>query len=272
MSASAPAPAPAETATLADVAGGADLAAATNASAPVPAPVPARTDDLITLDDTAVFTHACKIVIIGDAGVGKTAITKRFKDGQFSNPPATINIDFVQKIVAKRGSSHVIKMQLWDTAGQERYHATVVNYFRGVQIAIVVYSVTQLSSFSSVQKWVDSVRNESPAVRIWLVGNKCDVDDAPIVTPSGAIEQRVIKTDEGVARAQICNADERSGPTLSFLETSAKSGANIDALFSSIASAIVSDSTLSTTLPRAPITLTHDMFDPEVAPRRRCPC
>jgi small GTP-binding protein len=75
---------------------------------------------------------------------------------------------------------------LWDTAGQERFKALIPNYIRDTSVAIIVYDVTNRSSFKSVQKWIDDVKNQrGEGVIVALLANKIDIEDRDITEVEG---------------------------------------------------------------------------------------
>nr|CDJ85642.1 Ras domain containing protein [Haemonchus contortus] len=120
-----------------------------------------------------------KVIIVGDAGVGKTCLSFRFCCGRFpEHTEATIGVDFRERsCVIER---ELLKVQLWDTAGQERYrHSIVAHYYRNVNAVVFVYDVTSPSSFASLRSWISECeRNGLTAdcdVPRILIGNKCDL-------------------------------------------------------------------------------------------------
>ncbi|KAM3723170.1 Ras-related protein [Dirofilaria immitis] len=120
-----------------------------------------------------------KVIILGDAGVGKTCLSFRFCNGRFpAQTEATIGVDFRERSVAIDGE--LIRLQLWDTAGQERYRQSIVShYYRNVNAVVFVYDVSNPSSFHSLNDWISECRkhsvsstNNTPHI---LIGNKCDL-------------------------------------------------------------------------------------------------
>ncbi|KAK5975515.1 hypothetical protein GCK32_006916 [Trichostrongylus colubriformis] len=120
-----------------------------------------------------------KVIIVGDAGVGKTCLSFRFCCGRFpEHTEATIGVDFRERCcVIER---ELLKVQLWDTAGQERYrHSIVAHYYRNVNAVVFVYDVTSPSSFNSLRSWISECEKngltaDCDVPRI-LIGNKCDL-------------------------------------------------------------------------------------------------
>jgi Ras-related protein Rab-1A len=139
------------------------------------------------MDRTRVEKYdACfKVIVIGNSGVGKTCIVRRYVDNLFSQSfITTIGIDFkIQKVI--RDDKH-IKLQIWDTAGQERFRTITASYYRGCDAVVLVYDVTDRDSFESVSNWALSLSrhvDEKCIVKI-LVGNKMDNEKARKVTYS----------------------------------------------------------------------------------------
>lgn len=131
---------------------------------------------------------------------------------------ATIGIDFLSKTMYL--DDRTVRLQLWDTAGQERFRSLIPSYIRDSSVAVVVYDVTNAKTFEQTRKWVDDVRSERGSdVIIVLVGNKTDLGDKREVTPQ-----------QGEEEAKKHN--------LMFIETSAKLGHNVKALFRRIAQAL----------------------------------
>jgi Ras-related protein Rab-6A len=131
---------------------------------------------------------------------------------------ATIGIDFLSKTMYLE--DRTVRLQLWDTAGQERFRSLIPSYIRDSSVAVVVYDVSSRSSFQNVTRWIEEVRAERGSdVVIALVGNKTDL-----------VDRREVSVEEGDQRA-------REQDVL-FVETSAKAGFNVKALFRKIAAAL----------------------------------
>ena len=157
-----------------------------------------------------------KLVFLGDQGVGKTSIITRFMYDTFDTSyQATIGIDFLSKTMYLE--DRTVRLQLWDTAGQERFRSLIPSYIRDSSVAVVVYDITNRKSFSNTSKWIEDVRAErGDDVVIMLVGNKTDMS-----------ERRQVSIEEAEKKAQ---ADQ-----VKCIETSAKEGYNIKALFRKLA-------------------------------------
>lgn len=160
-----------------------------------------------------------KLVFLGDQGVGKTSIITRFMYDSFDkNYQATIGIDFLSKTMYLE--DRTVRLQLWDTAGQERFRSLIPSYIRDSSVAVVVYDITNRASFLNTSKWIEDVRNErGNDVIIVLVGNKTDLS-----------ERRQVSVEEG--------EDKATKESIMFIESSAKAGFNIKALFKKLATAL----------------------------------
>jgi small GTP-binding protein len=166
--------------------------------------------------DAAVPTYTeeatFKFILVGDASVGKTAICKRFCQGQFDpDEPQTIAVEFGSKVV--RVGDRKVKLNIWDTAGQEKFRSMTRAYFRSSSAAFLVFDVANRASFASADLWLKDAQKLTPSnsVKI-LVGNKADLAAA-----------RAVSRQEAEAFA------EKNG--LAYFETSALSGERIEDAF-----------------------------------------
>lgn len=161
-----------------------------------------------------------KLVFLGDQSVGKTSIITRFMYDNFDRHyQATIGIDFLSKTMYLE--DRTVRLQLWDTAGQERFRSLIPSYIRDSSVAVVVYDVSNKTSFLNTAKWVEDVRAErGNDVVICLVGNKTDLGN----------DKRQVSTEEGEERARKDN--------LMFMEVSAKAGYNVKSLFRKLATSL----------------------------------
>uniref|UniRef100_A0A0G4G139 Uncharacterized protein n=1 Tax=Chromera velia CCMP2878 TaxID=1169474 RepID=A0A0G4G139_9ALVE len=116
-----------------------------------------------------------KLVMVGDATVGKTHLLARYIKGTLpKSPAATIGVEFATRTVPLAVGGNV-RAQIWDTAGQERYRAITSAHYRRAQGAVLVYDVTRADTFRNVPNWLEELRNNAePDVVVMLVGNKMD--------------------------------------------------------------------------------------------------
>ncbi|KFV86080.1 Ras and EF-hand domain-containing protein, partial [Struthio camelus australis] len=157
---------------------------------------------------------AYKIVLAGDAAVGKSSFLMRLCKNEFrGNTSATLGVDFQMKRLVVDGEPTVL--QLWDTAGQERFRSIAKSYFRRADGVLLLYDVTCEKSFLNVREWVDMIEDATHEnIPIMMVGNKADL--------------RQVATEQGRKCVPI-NYGEKLAMTYNalFCETSAKNGSNI---------------------------------------------
>ena len=125
------------------------------------------------------FQFAYKIIVIGDVGVGKTFMIKKFVNNEIPtrNMP-TIGIEFAKKVVTLKNGSKVVT-QIWDTAGQEKYKAICQNQYRDALGAVLVFDLTRFKTFQSCITWIEEFKTHgSENALILLVGNKKDLVDS----------------------------------------------------------------------------------------------
>ena len=116
-----------------------------------------------------------RVVTIGEESVGKTSITNRLVDDSYNpNEPSTIGANYQQIDHEKDGKK--ISIQIWDTAGQERFKSLAPIYLRNANAAIVVFSLTNRSSFESLGMWIDMFREVAGHdTFVCIVANKYDL-------------------------------------------------------------------------------------------------
>ena len=121
-----------------------------------------------------VNENAFKLVILGEARVGKTSITLRYCKGNFSeNQKSSTNAAYFNKQLTV--DDKTVNLCIWDTAGQEEYHALNSVYYWDAVGAILVYDITDRDSFDKVRTWVEELRLYlSKDTPIAIAGNKCD--------------------------------------------------------------------------------------------------
>ncbi|XP_073066598.1 ras-related protein RAB1BV-like isoform X2 [Primulina eburnea] len=126
----------------------------------------------------ADYDYLIKLLLIGDSGVGKSCLLLRFSDGSFTTSfITTIGIDFKIRTIELDGKR--IKLQIWDTAGQERFRTITTAYYRGAMGILLVYDVTDESSFNNIRNWIRNIeQHASDNVNKILVGNKADMDES----------------------------------------------------------------------------------------------
>ncbi|KAH0787589.1 ras-related protein RABB1b [Histomonas meleagridis] len=153
-----------------------------------------------------------KFIIVGNSAVGKSCLLLRFDEGRFQPiHDVTVGVTFSIKILQINGRE--VKVQIWDTAGQEVFRSITRSYYRDSACAIIVYDITDSTTFDKVDSWIEDVRNLSPAnCHIVLVGNKSDLND-----------KRAVQKDKAQEYA--------NSKGINYYETSALTGEGVEELF-----------------------------------------
>ena len=164
-------------------------------------------------DDCNQYDLSFKMIVIGDAGVGKSCLTTKAAKGIFDESySATVGFEFLTFNIKLDGK--IIKLQIWDTCGQEIYRSLISSFYRNASLAMMVYSIDSKESFIHIETWLKEVKLQSnPDIKIFLIGNKADLE-----------EKREVKTDEA-------NQFKLENDFHFFSETSAKSGLNAQEVF-----------------------------------------
>lgn len=175
-----------------------------------------------------------KVCLLGDGAVGKTALRERYLGKQFSSGYVmTIGADFAVKktrITTEEGDKDV-KFQIWDLAGQPRFNSVRELYYKGSHGGLLVFDITRRDSFTNLDSWVEELYKNSGRgpMPVAVLGNKVDLRNQAedYVTEAEALEF----TENLKARIQI-NCE------IPYLETSAKTGENVDQSFMVLAQSI----------------------------------
>jgi small GTP-binding protein len=176
---------------------------------------------------TALF----KVILMGDGSVGKTSLRRQYMgEGFRANYMITIGADFAVKKMSLEGG-YDVSIQIWDLAGQEHFKNVRSTFYKGAQGALAVYSTVERSSFDNVTNWLDECwTNAAKKIPIVLIGNKIDLREQFKDNP--VMQQTIVTTEEGEALAKKIASN---GVHASFMETSAKTGHNVEASFLELA-------------------------------------
>lgn len=160
--------------------------------------------------------HLYKVLVIGDLGVGKTSVIKRYVHQFFSQHyRATIGVDFALKVI-NWDADTLIRLQLWDIAGQERFGNMTRVYYKEAVGCFIVFDVTRVSTFEAVAKWKNDLDAkvqlpDGSKIPCVLLANKCDQSKEGLVNNSSQMDEYC--RDKGF---------------IGWYETSAKENINID--------------------------------------------
>ena len=120
----------------------------------------------------------CKVVLIGDSGVGKTCIISRYISGQFDENSASTNgASYTSKQVDYESLKKSVMLDIWDTAGQEKYKSLTKFFYKDAAVAVLVYDITSKESFDNLKKyWYQQIQeNGDKNLILGVAGNKCDL-------------------------------------------------------------------------------------------------
>jgi small GTP-binding protein len=162
------------------------------------------------------YDYTFKILLLGDASVGKTSFTKRYCYNIF-NPSErlTIGVDFHVKTIDLKGKK--IKLQIWDVGGEERFRFLLPTYCLGANAAFLLYDITRRVTLDNISEWTSIVRQKGGPIPIMLVGAKLDLAKA----------QRQVSRELGIQVAE-------KNTLASFAEMSSKDNINVDETFSTL--------------------------------------
>ncbi len=160
----------------------------------------------------AGYDYTWKIMMLGDAAVGKTSLTLRFISGFFlQDLKLTIGVDFYSKTTNFKKKK--VKLQIWDFGGEERFRFLLHQYCKGANAAFFLYDITNRLSLDHLPDWTQIIREHAGDIPIMLIGSKVDLK-----------EFRAVTREEGILAAKKYNLS-------SFIELSSKTGQNVEKSF-----------------------------------------
>ena len=168
------------------------------------------------MNDDAILN--CKVVLLGESGVGKTSIITRYVNNYFEDNSLTTNgASSTYKTIYLEQYNKSIKFEIWDTAGQERYRSLTKIFYKNASVAILCYDITKKGSFNEIKNyWFNQVKNNSPNdIVIAIAANKSDL-----------YESEEVNEEEAINYAKSVG--------VIFFETSAMNSSGIDDLFNVI--------------------------------------
>jgi small GTP-binding protein len=166
----------------------------------------------------------CKVVLLGETGVGKTTFLMRYHKGIFEcDHKSTIGVDF--RSFHRDVGTEKVKVQMWDTAGQERFRSITRLYYQNTNGILLFYDTTDLKTFNQLSSWIDDYCTASVSTKlatIVIVGTKCDM-----------VENRQV---EAQMVSDFCLTHG-----CRFIETSSKNNFNIQAAMNLLLSQMQTD-------------------------------
>ena len=158
------------------------------------------------------YDYTFKLMMLGDASVGKTSLTLRYISGYFMEDlKLTIGVDFYSKTTIFNEKK--VKLQMWDFGGEERFRFLLSQYCKGANGAFFLYDITNVRSIDHLPEWTQIVRENAGDIPIMLIGSKKDLD-----------EFRAVPREDGILAAKKYNL-------ASFIELSSKTGENVENAF-----------------------------------------
>ena len=133
----------------------------------------------------------CKVVLVGESGVGKTSIINRYLNNTYNeNQKSTFAPKFKNKVLNYPEYNKSISFDIWDTAGQEAYRSITKNFYVNAAIGVMVYDIRNRESFENIKKYWSQQLKDSGVQNIVLAiaGNKCDIFNEEEVSENEARE------------------------------------------------------------------------------------
>ncbi len=164
--------------------------------------------------------YSCKVILLGQGGVGKTSVIRRFVEQAFSHDyKTTVGSNFLLKRLQLDAETRMT-IQIWDLSGQDSFRNIRTQYFLHSHGGIMVYDLTRPETLEKLNKWHVDFTEKAGDVPLMLFGNKVDLKEA-----------RVVKPEAGIQKAEKFNA--------TYYETSALDGTNVQEAFTQLALQII---------------------------------
>ena len=160
-----------------------------------------------------------KVIVIGEGGVGKTTLLRRYIHDRFEDTAMTVGVEFYVKQIELDNNNYTL--QLWDLAGQERFRHLLDNFVMGAKGAILALDLTKMPRENSVKNFVELARMYNPNLPILLIGTKLDLED-------------FIAMDDTEALAL-----KKYFKMMDYIKTSSKTGHNVNEVFETLAKNLI---------------------------------
>ena len=187
-----------------------------------------RNDSSETMSDTDTSDgfegYKFRIVLLGEAGVGKTSLVRRYTENVFDEEyKQTIGTTFATKdidVTGSDGTVRKVRLNVWDMGGQSTYRELRRQFMKGASAAIVVYDVTRPETFMAMNNWFESFKEVCPDSPVLISANKVDL-----------LDKRMVPQEPGIMLRDWFQAE--------YFETSAKTGDAVDNVFTRIAEVVL---------------------------------
>ncbi len=165
------------------------------------------------------YQYIFKIMILGEAAVGKTSLVNRFVNSKFDiTYKFTIGLDNYVKYIDIDNKS--VCLQCWDIGGQKHFKGIHDGFYRGARGALMVFDLTRKNTLFELDEWIKNALEKNPDMEMILVGNKSELEEYRAVTKKEV--QAFLKKHAFIG----------------YIETSAKTGSNVNEAFHKIAEEI----------------------------------
>ena len=166
------------------------------------------------------YDYTFKVMLLGDASVGKTSLTLRYISGFFlEDLKLTIGVDFYSKTTDFKDKK--VKLQIWDFGGEERFRFLLSQYCKGANGAFFLYDITNHITLDHLPDWTQIIREHAGDIPIMLIGSKKYLG-----------EFRAVSTEDGDLAAKKYNLK-------SFMELSSKTGENVELAFETMTNILI---------------------------------
>ncbi|MGQ4871902.1 MAG: Rab family GTPase [Candidatus Thorarchaeota archaeon] len=179
-----------------------------------------KTSDSTEEADGVFDGYKFRVVLLGEAAVGKTSLLRRFTENVFEEEyKQTLGTTFATKdvkVLCEDGISRSVRLVIWDMGGQDTYKELRRRFMKGASGAVIVYDVTRPETFMAMNNWFESFRETCPAADVVICANKVDLE-----------KERMVPVEPGHMLRDWFQAD--------YFETSAKTGQYVTDVFARIA-------------------------------------